>query len=150
MPRVKGFQPIEWQESMATGIAVIDRQHRYLVDTLKAANDRLLVNNDDILLNQVVNDLLGYAITHFETEEALMQRYDYTTACPEEAETHIAQHRGFSRQVVAFLDKLREGQKVSRTEVLNFINNWFNSHVLGTDQKLGSYLIKKMERKAQY
>jgi hemerythrin-like metal-binding protein len=149
MPRKKGFQQIEWQESMATGIPAIDKQHRYLVDTLAAANKTLFANNDDTLLNQVVNDLLGYAITHFETEEALMQRYSYATTCPEEAATHIAQHRYFSRQVVAILDQLREGQKVSRTEVLSFVNHWLRDHVLGTDQKLGRYLRKKMAHKAQ-
>lgn len=146
MLQIDGFQPIEWRESMATGIAAIDKQHKYLFDLLKEANRKLRTNNDDLLLTQVANDLLGYAITHFETEEAHMQRYHYATACPEEAETHIAQHRHFSKQVVAVLDQLREGQKVSRTEVLSFLNHWLQDHVLGIDQKLGRYLAKKMER----
>ncbi|MEJ2693450.1 MAG: bacteriohemerythrin [Candidatus Thiodiazotropha sp.] len=148
MPQIESFQPIEWQESMAIGIDAIDEQHRYLFDTLNAANDRLRGNHDDLLLSQFINDLLGYAITHFKTEEALMQRYDYAKACPAEAETHIAQHRFFSRRIVAALDQLREGKAVSRAELLSFLNNWLHDHVLGTDQKMARYLIMKIGRDA--
>lgn len=149
MSQIESFQAVEWQESMATGIPEIDKQHQYLFDTFNDAGKKLLTNDDDFLAIQFTKNLLGYAITHFETEEALMQRYEYATACPEEAETHIAQHRRFSKQVVAILDQLREGQKVSRIEVLSFLRQWLRNHVLGTDQMLGEYLTNKMERKSQ-
>jgi hemerythrin-like metal-binding protein len=144
MVELESFQPIEWSESMATGIAAIDKQHHYLVDTLQVANEKLLADDSDMLLSQVVKDLLGYAIMHFETEESLMQRYGYAEACPDEARVHIAQHREFSRQVVAVSDQLREGQSVSRIEVLRFLNHWLRDHVLGIDQLLGAFLQQKM------
>lgn len=129
---------------MATGIDSIDKQHHYLVETLQEMNTKLLDDDSEILLSHVVKDLLGYALMHFETEEALMQRYDYATACPEEAQAHIAQHRDFSHQVVTVRDQLREGQKVSRVEILRFLNHWLRDHVLGIDQSLGRFLREKM------
>ncbi|MES9971970.1 MAG: bacteriohemerythrin [Candidatus Thiodiazotropha sp.] len=145
MPQIENFQAIEWDESMATGIAAIDKQHHYLVETLQDMNKRLLDDDSDLLLSQVVKDLLGYALMHFETEEALMQRYDYAAACPDDAQAHIAQHRDFSRQVVTIRDQLREGQKVSRIEILRFLNHWLRDHVLGVDQSLGKFLLEKMD-----
>lgn len=139
------FMPIEWSESMATGITAIDKQHHYLVDTLQEANDRLLADDGELVMSRIVKELLGYAIMHFETEEALMQRYDYETDHPEEAQAHIAQHRDFSRQVVAVRDQLREGQTVSRIEILRFLNHWLRDHVLGVDQALGKFLRERME-----
>ncbi|PVV05700.1 MAG: hypothetical protein B6D77_18410 [gamma proteobacterium symbiont of Ctena orbiculata] len=144
MPQIEHFQAIEWEESMATGIDSIDKQHHYLVETLQEMNTKLLDDDSEILLSHVVKDLLGYALMHFETEEALMQRYDYATACPEEAQAHIAQHRDFSHQVVTVRDQLREGQKVSRVEILRFLNHWLRDHVLGIDQSLGRFLREKM------
>lgn len=129
---------------MATGIESIDKQHRYLVDTLQEANEKLLRDNDSELLNQIARDLLSYAITHFETEEKLMQRYGYEAACPQEARDHIAQHRAFSKQVVAVCDQLREGQEISHLEVLKFLNHWLRDHVLGIDQLLGKFLHQAM------
>ncbi len=139
------FQPIEWTEEMATGVSTIDKQHQFLVDTLQDANEELLHGNDNDSLDQIAKDLLSYALTHFETEERLMQRYGYEEARPEEARHHIAQHRDFSHQVVAVCDQLREGRAVSRAEVLKFLNHWLRDHVLGVDQLLGEFLRGAME-----
>jgi hemerythrin-like metal-binding protein len=139
------FQPIEWEESMATGIAAIDKQHHFLVDTLQQANEELLGDHDGELLMEISRNLLSYAITHFDTEEALMQRYSYEEVFPEEARKHITQHREFSRQVVAVCDQLREGREVSSVEVLKFLNHWLRDHVLGIDQVLGEFLRQAMQ-----
>ena len=140
MPLDLPFEPIEWSDAMETGIPVIDQQHRYLVDTLRDANLRLLQNHESALLEEIAHDLLRYAIIHFETEEECMVRYGYVAAKPEIAATHIAQHRDFSRRVVAICDQLRERQQVSRIEVLRFLNEWLRNHVLGIDQRLGHFL----------
>lgn len=136
------FQPIEWTDAMATGIPTIDKQHHYLVDTLRLANKELLRGHEDTLLVDIVKDLLGYAIMHFETEESLMQSSGYTTARPEEAGAHIDQHRSFSRQVVEISDQLHEGQQVSCIDVLTFLNEWLRNHVLGTDRKLSAFVLQ--------
>jgi hemerythrin-like metal-binding protein len=138
------FQPIEWLESMATGVATIDKQHRFLVDTLQQANAELSGDHDGELLMEISKDLLSYAITHFDTEESLMRRYGYEDLFPEEARKHIQQHREFSRQVVAVCDQLREGREVSSVEVLKFLNHWLRDHVLGIDQMLGDFLRQAM------
>jgi hemerythrin-like metal-binding protein len=138
------FKSIEWTDQMATGIPAIDKQHRFLVETLQDANEKLLNDRDGYLLDKIAKDLLGYAITHFETEEKLMQRYGYDRAFPEEAKNHICDHREFSQKVVAICEKLREGDKVSRVEVLRFLNDWLYDHLLGVDQKYGEFLRKAM------
>ena len=134
------FVQIEWSEKMATGVAQVDVQHHYLVDTLREANAKLLGDHDSALLAEIAKGLLNYAIMHFETEEELMQRYGYATAQPDVARTHIAQHREFSRRVVAVCDQLREKRSVSNVEVLKYLNEWLRGHVLGIDQKLGAFV----------
>lgn len=135
-----GFEPIEWSETMTTGVATVDSQHRFLVNTLSEANRRLLNDYEGALLDEIAKDLLAYAIVHFETEEDLMKRYGYADAFPELAQFHIAQHRDFSRQVVTVCDSLREGRQVSRIEVLKYLNEWLRKHVLGIDQQLGAFV----------
>jgi len=142
------FEQIEWLDGMATGVAAIDNQHRYLVDTLREANERLLDSSDAALLAEIARDLLSYAIMHFETEEELMQRYGYHDACPEVARLHVAQHREFSRQVVAVRDSLHEGRQVSRIDVLRYLNEWLRNHVLGIDQQLGDFVRQAQAREA--
>jgi hemerythrin-like metal-binding protein len=146
MPVKPPFRLVEWSdEKMSIGIDPIDKQHRYLVDTLWLANDKLARGDDDVLLAKIIEEMLGYAIMHFETEEELMQRYDYEAAHPENARDHVSQHREFSHRMVTFNDQLHEGQHVSRMEVLTFLNDWLQNHLLGVDQLFGEFLVQAME-----
>ena len=72
-----------------------------------------------------------------------MNRYGYAEAFPEDAEKHISQHRSFSRKVVSIIDQLHEGKEVSHLEVLQFLNDWLRTHVLGLDKKLGWFLNER-------
>lgn len=142
------FEPIAWSATMATGVPEIDRQHRFLVDTLHDANRRLLSDHQSPLLGEIAKDLLTYAIMHFQTEEDLMRHYGYADAFPDLAKTHIAQHRDFSYQVVAVCDNLRAGRHVSRMEVLKYLNEWLRHHVLGIDQQLGAFVREESAKRS--
>jgi hemerythrin-like metal-binding protein len=140
MTATSSFEPIEWSEKMTTGVPEVDSQHRFLVDTVREANRKLLNDHEGVLLGEIAKDLLTYAIMHFETEEELMKRHGYAEAFPEIANVHVAQHREFSHQVVAVCDNLREGRPISRLDVLKYLNEWLRHHVLGIDQKLGAFV----------
>ncbi len=133
-------EPILWNDSYLTGVDRIDEQHKVLVNTLNEANARLSISVTRELLEQITRDLLSYAIYHFETEESLMREYDYAGQSATDAEQHRQEHRGFSQQVVALRDGLRDGRLVSREELLSFLNNWLINHILNTDKRFGEFL----------
>ena len=137
------FDPIEWTDQLATGIAEIDRQHRFLVDAINDANHKLTDFPDLKLIEQITKDLLGYAIYHFETEEDLMLEYGYTAESTADAELHERQHRDFSVRVMAIRDSLRGGNQVSIEDLLGFLNRWLISHIMDTDQLLASFIRQK-------
>jgi len=133
-------EPLTWNDSYLTGVARIDEQHNVLVNTLNEANSRLAVGVTRELLDHITRDLLSYAIYHFETEEALMEEYGYAALSAADAETHRREHRGFSQQVVALREGLRDGRLVTREELLSFLNNWLLNHILATDKDLVQFL----------
>lgn len=137
---MSNHEPILWNDSSLTGIDRIDEQHKVLVNTLNEANARLAVNVTRELLEQITRDLLSYAIYHFETEESLMQKYDYAGQFAVEAEKHREEHRSFSRHVVALRDGLRDDRLVTRDELLSFLNNWLVKHIQHTDKRLDEFL----------
>lgn len=144
MSKTKLNLSIEFTDSLITGIAVIDAQHRFLIDTLHEANHMFSNSYDQQLLNQITKELLSYAITHFDTEEKLMQEYGYFAAHPNKAQEHIAQHRDFSHRIVSINDRLREGLSVEYVELFEFLDAWLQNHVLGFDQHLGTHLREHM------
>lgn len=87
---------IAWSDAMLTGIPSIDDQHQILVNLLNVANDKLIENTSRVELEEIVRDLMSYAVYHFDTEEALMLTHEY----PKEAQQqHIQEHRNFSAKI---------------------------------------------------
>jgi hemerythrin-like metal-binding protein len=138
------FDPIEWTDKLATGVAEIDRQHRYLVDAINDANYKLTNFPDPKLIEQITKDLLGYAIYHFETEEDLMRQHGYADEQTVDAAVHQKQHRDFSAQVIAVRDTLRSGNQVSIQDLLGFLNSWLVNHIMNTDQLLAAFIRNKL------
>jgi len=136
-------QPLVWNDSYATGVAEIDEQHMILVHTLNEAGSRLTKDSSLEALEQITQDLLAYALYHFETEEELMQKYGYADGPPEEADRHLEQHRAFSAKVVAVREGLKAGTLISPDDLLGFLNNWLVNHILNTDKKLGAFIVAK-------
>ncbi len=134
-------EPIRWRDDYLTGIDRIDEQHKVLVNTLNEANVRLAARVTRDLLEQITRDLLSYALYHFETEESLMRAYGYPEQADIDAEQHLREHRGFSMRVVALRDGLRDGNLVTREELLSFLNNWLINHIQHTDKRLGDFLL---------
>ncbi|MDO9046984.1 MAG: hemerythrin domain-containing protein [Methylobacter sp.] len=88
-------------------------------------------------LEEITRDLLSYALYHFETEEGLMQKYDYI----EDADAHIRQHRSFSAKVVAVRNDIKTGILISREDLLSFLNSWLINHILNTDKGMTAFLL---------
>jgi|GEM_PF-321449 hemerythrin-like metal-binding protein len=140
--------PIQWSDSMLTGVTEIDQQHRILVDTLNAAKVKLTSEADNSLFEKITRDLLAYAIYHFNAEEQLMKQFGYAAAVPEEAKLHLAAHRHFSEQVVALRAEAREGKPYSRDALLDFLKNWLTNHIMTTDKRLGEFICSKTTKSA--
>lgn len=138
-----GHEAIEWNDSYATGVTEIDQQHRILINTLNEANAKLADNDSLEFVEQITQDLLSYALYHFETEEALMQEYGYRESSSGEAEQHLQQHRSFSGKVVTVRDNLRAGIPIAREDLIAFLNNWLLNHILNTDKKLGAFIAAR-------
>jgi hemerythrin len=134
------YKPMVWQDSFDTGVEEIDEQHRILVNTINEAGVTLSENSNMEVLEQITNDLLSYALYHFETEEELMHQNEYTEG---DMDAHLAQHRDFSATVVGVKDGIRSGKPISKDDLLSFLQNWLVNHILNTDKKLGAFILEK-------
>jgi hemerythrin len=132
-----------WNDSYATGVTEIDEQHMILVHTLNEASVKLAGHFSLEQLEQITQDLLAYALYHFETEETLMQEYGYEAQSPADAAAHLEQHRSFSAKVVAVRDGIKSGNPIAPADLLGFLNQWLINHILNTDLRLGAFLSEK-------
>ncbi len=132
-----GSEPIVWNESLVTGVAIIDEQHQILVNMFNEANHRLTESSGRSVLEEIVRDLMSYALYHFDTEEDLMVEKGYDQ---QGREAHFREHRSFSAKISGLQQDLGQGKLISREELLSFLNGWLLNHILNTDQRLGKFL----------
>lgn len=131
---------LAWSSEYAVGVPEIDEQHMILVHTLNDANVKLRQDCSQQRLEQITQDLLSYALYHFETEEELMQEFAYADASAEDAAAHLEQHRQFSTKVVTVREQIRDGVAVTADELIGFLTDWLVNHIMNTDKRLAAHI----------
>jgi hemerythrin len=127
---------LPWRDEFTLGLAVVDAQHRELVDAMNRLTP-LLHAGDAGGVDGTLAFLDRYVRDHFGTEEALMARHAY----PFTAE-HLREHENF----VAFLRRLAGQVAAGRPrlhlvfQVQVFLLDWFANHSTGTDRHLVRWL----------
>jgi hemerythrin len=138
----------EWNSSYSIDVTEVDQQHRRLIELINQLHDAMTRNRglgtvpatiDEFdTMAAVLGELIDYASYHFSTEEGYMREYAY----PEYA-AHRAAHRHFVDRVCAFREDLDGGKPVCSAEITEFLRDWWVSHILRVDKKLGAFLNKR-------
>jgi hemerythrin len=136
-------QPLVWKPDFSTGVAIIDDQHRVLINMLNEASSKLTDRSPLEDFSTIVQGLLNYAGYHFGTEERLVSERGYDKEMAEDAALHIDQHRDFAGKVMAAHAKLSAGQRIPKAELVGFLRDWLVNHIMNTDKKLGSFICSK-------
>lgn len=120
---------IKWADIYTVGIEQIDEEHKTLIDMINRAFDS---NKDKAeTIAQLTEDMKEYAIMHFATENKFMADYGF----PEEA-SHAAMHADF-------LSHSDGENPLEPIQLIKFLADWLNSHILESDKALGEFLQSK-------
>lgn len=136
---MKGIDIFPWNENFNTGIAIIDEQHKVLVQLLNQLASLVAFNNDQIKLNKVFDELAEYASYHFKTEEAIWGKYLETD---DSFSSHLAIHESFVHEVLKIKSTQNESsiEKVAE-EILSFLARWLAAHILESDRQMAYVVI---------
>ena len=62
-----------------------------------------------------------------------------------EYKTHVLEHVQFIMKTLELSLNIKEGTEERAGELLNYLKDWYSSHVLGVDRHYIPYLTDKME-----
>ncbi|NML28791.1 bacteriohemerythrin [Zoogloea dura] len=126
---------IQWSALMSLNDPVVDHDHAVLLTLINQIS--LEANcHDPSAVEFVVDELVGYTLSHFGREERLLERNGYP-----HLDAHKKVHRRMAEEVIALRDKLRNnftpalGEEISR-----YLRNWLTDHILVEDKKFARYL----------
>ncbi len=120
-----------WSDSLATGVAAIDEQHRSLFDWFAqlesaAADQRLMT------AAYALTRLTQYTRSHFEAEEQLMAAAGYPRLA-----AHREEHEAFRQQL-----RDLQNQSVTRDisgDAVALLRDWLVKHIMVSDMDYVPY-----------
>lgn len=124
-----------WTDTYNTGIAEIDQQHKKLVEMLNVMHDAMTKGQAKAVLGKILGELVNYCAGHFATEEKLFDKHGYPDAAD-----HKDKHQKMVSKVLALQAQFEEGKAMITLEVMDFLQQWLDKHILGTDKKYGPFL----------
>lgn len=126
---------VYWKKEWELGNSIIDAQHKELISIINKASEKR------VSIQDIVEELIEYAASHFVDEEELMQKYGYT----DDFKEHRREHNLFKESLLEMsFDLIQAKSTLERsTKALlleKFCFLWFNNHFLKVDKKFIDFI----------
>lgn len=129
---------IDWTDEFTVDNGPIDEQHRQLVEIVNKFEEANRRGKGSRIMNEILNDLMGYTQEHFAFEEKVMAEVGY-----EKLAQHQSQHRQLIRKLEKFqFDFNNQGRRIT-ADMKDFLRYWLTSHILKDDKSYISSLEKE-------
>ncbi len=119
-----------WTSELATGVKIIDTQHRKLVDMVNELYKAMKSGQSKAVMEKLLGELAEYTVYHFGTEEKYFDQFRYA-----ETAEHKKMHAELTGQVVNFINQFKSGQAALSMDLMNFLRDWLATHIMKTDKR---------------
>ncbi len=123
-----------WGKHFITELPEIDHQHQYIVKIINNFSCHLVENNVPYSqVEELLQDLTGYSVYHFKTEEKMMAE---TGVDFRHMSLHQEIHNEFLADVTSIIGSISPQNMARANDLLDFLTHWLAYHILGTDQNM--------------
>ncbi len=127
-----------WNETYSVGVSELDEQHKGL---LRMINEMHYAMNDDKgqeAISSIIAQMFDYMELHFSTEEGYMHQCGYLGLL-----AHRAQHDEFRAKARDLRERVNAGEFVLSFEIVQFLSEWLQSHIMVSDMKYTTLFAEK-------
>ncbi len=130
-------EPYVWKDEYTVNISIIDEQHKKFLDII---NELKVVINNDFCKDKAsqVFFQIAYLIDHYFIKEEI-----YFKDCKyPNFEQHKIDHNQFLDKIIQFQKDLENNKKDICLDLYNYLELWFDEHILKFDKEAVDYLKK--------
>jgi hemerythrin len=126
---------LDWNDKYSVKVSSIDAQHKKLFDMVNELHDAMKSGTGSTHVPAILNLLVAYTREHFANEERLMVQAKYANFA-----LHKAEHDALTSEVVKMARDLEYGRITLSVQLLEFLKNWLQNHILSSDRKYSGTL----------
>jgi hemerythrin len=130
---------IEWNSAFSVDIQKIDEQHKKFFSLVNILYDAIMQGKGEEVVGSVLKELQQYVIFHFKSEESWMKMFNYP-----DMNMHKLEHEGAIQKVNKLVLEYERGNKTVDIELLKFLSDWLQNHILQVDRKYIPYFQGKV------
>ena len=132
---------LKWNQSLSTGLAHLDDQHKRLIFLANNLVEALHTADGHPLIITIFNELREYTVYHFDDEERYMAGISY----PDRVK-HQGLHATIRAELKTLQKRLRAESPPPSKEVLLFMKRWLVDHIIAEDGKIGKFVREEKSK----
>ncbi len=125
----------QWKHEYSVSVKRFDADHKKLFSLLNELNDAMASGQGRFVIQSVLQQLTDYTRQHFAAEESAMR-----IAAFDGLPAHIIEHRELTIKVEKFSAEYNNGNTSITIDILYFLRDWLDNHILCTDRKYAEAL----------
>ncbi len=138
---------MQWNRKMSVGLDELDNDHKELIRIINQLGADYQDQDRRAAIRQSLVALRRYAEFHFAREEKVMLACAYP-----DMEEHRGQHRDFVLRIQeltrSFDDDPERMAEIVNEDLLNFLQDWLNHHIMIEDKAYGPHIENNPAAKA--
>jgi hemerythrin len=145
MENTNDIDLVVWDDKYATGIELIDSQHKELFSLTNELFHACLGVDDyeslDDVFKETMERMVEYVRFHFGAEQVMLQRIKYP-----EYQEHKKEHDTLVIKILEAVKEYNTGQKRVPNQFVRVLRDWILSHIALSD-KLYAFYIAAQKKK---
>lgn len=129
---------IVWEDRFSVNHPLMDEQHKLIVDMINELSELNETIVDKSKATEIAKKLVAYIHEHFVDEEELFK----SLGDEFDSFTHIIYHNKMRQKLTNILLDQLDGKQGQTTVLLNYLNKWWEYHILIEDMKYARLLKK--------
>jgi len=134
---------VVWDEKYATGIQLIDSQHKELISLTNELFQACLDGENTVkdVFKETMGRMVDYVRFHFGAEQELLQRVKYP-----DYQEHKKQHDTLVMQILSTVKEYNEGKKLAPNQFVRTLRDWILGHIAHYDKLYASYIANQIKK----